>query len=160
MEASNRYDNQKQFTAENLPHEDITANVMTVNAIGNIFDMNKLFGVEGSWRFECRQPNDFYSYAAPANHLFLKGCCIALHGEPSPLGWLTLILVITLSAWFCLGRWEFGRIGRAAGQDGWNIQIKVNRTARWWFSLYIISWRQADKGIGKIWRNPIASILA
>ena len=29
---------------------------------------------------------------------------------------LTTILVINLSAWYCLGRWEFGRIGWSTGQ--------------------------------------------
>ena len=31
---------------------------------------------------------------------------------------MTVILVIPLSAWFCLGSFEFGRISWAAGQDG------------------------------------------
>ena len=31
---------------------------------------------------------------------------------------LTMILVIPLSAWLCLGRWDFGRIGWSTGQGG------------------------------------------
>ena len=41
---------------------------------------------------------------------------------------LTLILAIPWSDQFCLGRSEFGGMGRAARRDGWNIQIKVNQT--------------------------------
>ena len=44
------------------------------------------------------------------------------------LGWSWLVLAIPLSAWFCLVRWKLGRIGWAAGQYGWNIQMKVNPT--------------------------------
>ena len=41
---------------------------------------------------------------------------------------LTMLLVIPLSARFCLGRWGFGRIGWVTGKDGWTSQIKVNPT--------------------------------
>ena len=41
---------------------------------------------------------------------------------------LTWILTVPLSARFCLGWWEFGRRGWAAGQDGGTSQIKVNAT--------------------------------
>ena len=44
---------------------------------------------------------------------------------------LTFILAVPLSARFCLGWWEIGRIGRAAGQVEWNIKIKVNPTQVW-----------------------------
>ena len=36
-----------------------------------------------------------------------------------------MILVILLSARFCLGRWGFGRIGLATGQDAETSQIKI-----------------------------------
>ena len=37
-------------------------------------------------------------------------------------------MAIPLSAQFCLCRLKFGRMGRAAGQDGWNIKVKVDPT--------------------------------
>ena len=54
----------------------------------------------------------------------------AIQGEPSHhgpgLGWLWFWLF--QSARFCLDEWEFGRMGWAARQDRWTIQIKVNST--------------------------------
>ena len=38
-----------------------------------------------------------------------------------------------LSVVFCMGRWQFGRMGWAARKDRWNIQM---RSARWSFNLY------------------------
>ena len=37
-----------------------------------------------------------------------------------------MILVIPLSAWFCVGKWEFGRIGWSAGQDGETLKMRVH----------------------------------
>ena len=41
---------------------------------------------------------------------------------------LNLILDVPLSARFGFGWWEIGRMGRAAGLDEWNMQIKVYST--------------------------------
>ena len=41
---------------------------------------------------------------------------------------LTLILAVPPSAWICLGWWEIGRTGWAAGKDGGTSKIKVNPT--------------------------------
>ena len=61
-----------------------------------------------------------------------------VQGEPSlrrpGLGWLWFWPFHCLTQ-FCLGRWEFGRIGWSVRQVGWNIKIKLNPT-RWWFTLY------------------------
>ena len=40
------------------------------------------------------------------------------------LGWVDFFL-IPLSAWFCMGRWEFGRIGWSTGQGGGTLKIIV-----------------------------------
>ena len=52
----------------------------------------------------------------------LKGGATVLGPD---LGWLFTVL---LSAWSCLGWWEVGSMGRASGQDEWNIEVKVNPT--------------------------------
>ena len=39
-----------------------------------------------------------------------------------------MILVIPLSACFCLGRCEFGRLGWSTGQGGGTLKIRVNPT--------------------------------
>ena len=64
------------------------------------------------------------------------GSCLYLRTRECtgwPISWriwvgLTLILSVPLSAQLCLGWWEIGRTGWAAGQDGGISQIKVNPT--------------------------------
>ena len=54
---------------------------------------------------------------------------------------LTLISTIPLSARICFSCVEFGRRGWVSGQDGWNIQIKVNPTLlRTWWVIHGNTW--------------------
>ena len=56
-------------------------------------------------------------------------CDRAIQGVPSGhrLGFLTRNLIVPLSAQFCLGRWEFGRSGLAAEQNGGTLKSKSTK---------------------------------
>ena len=61
--------------------------------------------------------------------------------QVSDLGWGDFDFGYRTVCHFCLGWWELGRMGEAAGQDEWNIEIKVNPTLSetWWPTLYFLS---------------------
>ena len=67
---------------------------------------------------------------------------------------MTFIPVIPLSAWSCLGRWEFGGISRAAGQNDGTWKSKSiqpsNATTR--FTLYLQRGKVRAGGRGE-WRK-------